>query len=56
MKAETDKIAAGSPRYARLLASARDGQARRRDLARFLQTRRNDLQLEQVMQSLSLAG
>ncbi|MCB9931824.1 MAG: hypothetical protein H6841_00210 [Planctomycetes bacterium] len=56
MKADTDKIANSSPRYARLLASARATEARRRDLARFLQARRRRLEFEQAMQNLNLAG
>ncbi len=52
MKAETEKIAAGSPRYARLLASALAGQARRRELARFMQTRRIRLELEDALRQV----
>jgi len=52
MQADTEKVAAGSPRYARLLASARAGQARRRDLTRFLQTRRQRLQFEETLRQL----
>ncbi|MCA8910072.1 MAG: hypothetical protein KDB82_00085 [Planctomycetes bacterium] len=56
MKADTDKIAKASPVYARLLASARAAEARRRELARFLDSRRRRIEFEQAMQSLSLAG
>jgi hypothetical protein len=38
-----------SPRYARLLASARAAEARRRELVRFMESRRNRLQFEEVL-------
>ncbi|MCB9896203.1 MAG: hypothetical protein H6839_17360 [Planctomycetes bacterium] len=56
MKANTDKIAGASPRYARLLASARAAETRRREFARFMDARRRRLEFENVMQSLSIAG
>jgi hypothetical protein len=49
MRADTDKIANGSARYARLLASARATNARRKELARFMQARRNRLAFEEVL-------
>ena len=56
MKANTDKIANASPLYARLLASARAAEARRRELARFMGARRRRIDFEQAMQTLNVAG
>ena len=48
MRANTDKIANASPSYARLLASARAAQSRRRELARFLTSKRQRCEFEQI--------
>ncbi|MEZ5992026.1 MAG: hypothetical protein R3E76_06715 [Planctomycetota bacterium] len=56
MKANTDKIANASPTYARLLASARAAQSRRRKLARFLTSKRQRCEFEQIMQALTVGG
>lgn len=55
MRVDTDKIANASPRYARLLANMRAADNRRRDLARFLTSRRNRLQFEEVLKQVSVA-
>jgi hypothetical protein len=49
MRVDTDKIAGASPRYARLLANARAANTRRRELAKFMASRRNRLQFEEVL-------
>ena len=49
MRVDTDKIANASPRYARLLASARAANTRRKELVRFMQSRRNRVEFEEVL-------
>ena len=56
MRVNTDKIANASPSYARLLASARAAETRRRELARFMDARRRRIDFDHVMRSLNFAG
>jgi hypothetical protein len=49
MRVDTNKVANASPRYARLLANARAADTRRRELVRFMKSRRNRLQFEEVL-------
>jgi hypothetical protein len=49
MRVDTDKIAGASPRYARLLANVRAASNRRRGLVKFMTSRRNRLQFEEVL-------
>ena len=49
MRVDTEKVASASPRYARLLANVRAANNRRRELVKFMQTRRNRLQFEEVL-------
>lgn len=56
MKAQTEKIAKASPYYARLLNSTRAGETRRRELARFLQTRKTRLAFEDALRVVTAAG
>ena len=56
MKTQTEKIAKASPCYARLLSSTRAGETRRRELAKFLQSRRTRLAFEDALRSVATAG
>jgi hypothetical protein len=49
MRVDTDKVAGASPRYARLLANARAANTRRRELVKFMTSRRNRLQFEEML-------
>lgn len=49
MRVDTDKVAGASPRYARLLANVRAGNTRRRELVKFMASRRNRIQFEEVL-------
>ncbi|MBZ0137589.1 MAG: hypothetical protein K8I27_14580 [Planctomycetes bacterium] len=52
MKAQTEKIAKASPCYARLLNSVQRAELRRRELARFLTTRRTRFAFEDALRQV----
>ena len=48
--------AKASPYYARLLNSTREGETRRKELSKFLQTRRSRLAFEDALRTGAAAG
>lgn len=56
MKRPTEKLASASPRYARLLKSVQEADARRRALVKFLRQRRQRMNFQQALCEVGAAG